>query len=175
MSKNKPVPEFSACYFPAYLRRIAADAMNREQAGFYRRYQVLGRKIHATFAQRNEDQNAIELVIKLCKKQIALSFDYAQSEYQDRVPRQARCLRYAENCADDAEQRQRHLQAADRVMNYKHDQSGYQRLVKIYEKQRRYEEALKYAVKAKSECWYKTHNWDKTIFRLHSRVAKLSV
>ncbi len=137
-----------------------------------RRYQALSNEIRAVYKLRNEDPSAIEKVIQLCKKHIALSFDMAQYKYQDLVSRRDHCLQRAEEYRHDADRRQYELQAAERIMSFGYDQVGYQYIVKIYEREHEYGEALEYALRAKSECWYETPHWDKKIYQLSNRVVR---
>ena len=135
-----------------------------------KRYQALSQEIFAAYKPRN-NPSEMDDVIELCKKQIPLAYNMAQYEYQDRVSRRDRCLQAAKENSDDPDQRQRELQSAERIMSYGYYQVGYLVLVKVYEKQRNYQAALEYALKAKSECWCETPSWDKKILQLSSRVV----
>lgn len=137
-----------------------------------KRYQTLSYEIRAAYSPRN-NPSGIDEAIELCNKQIPLSYNMAQYEYQDRVARSEKCLEEANNCENDPERRQDKLQAAERIMSFGYDQVGYQVIVKIYEKQRNFQAALEYALRAKSECWYPTPHWDKKIFQLYNRVVRL--
>lgn len=173
-AKGRPKPvRFEYKLDPEYqVEPIQFDLTYKISLYKVRRHKSLSDEIRATYKQRNEDPCAIDKVIELCRKQIALSFDIAQYEYQDRVSRRDRCLQAAEANADDLVERRYNLQAAERIMQYPYDQTGYQRLVMIYQKQHKYEEALKYVLKAKAECWNEAHDWDKRVFELSTRIKK---
>ena len=136
-----------------------------------KRYEKLSNEIGAAYQPRN-NPSGIDDVIELCLKQIPLAYDFAQREYQDRVARSQRSIDEAKEYQNDPERRQRALETAERVMGYGYWQIGYEVLVKIYERQRKYQAALDYALRAKSECWYETPGWDKKIFRLSNCIVR---
>lgn len=171
MTEVKPVEKKYVVDPEFQVERIEFDLNHKVSRYKVRKYQALSNEIHAAYRPRN-NPSGIDEVIELCKKHVALSFDIAQYEYQDRVARSERCIERAKTYENDPEMRQRELQAAERVMNDGYWQIGYKVLVKILERQRKYTAALKYALKAKSECWYKTPAWDKIIFRLSNRVVR---
>ena len=171
MTEVKPV-EKKYLFDPEFqVERIEFDLNHKVSRYKVRKYEALSNEIHAAYRPRN-NPSGIDEVIELCKKHVALSFDYAQHKYQESVERSKRCIERAKTYDNDPEMRQRELQTAERVMNYGYWQIGYEVLVKILERQRKYTEALKYALKAKSECWYETPAWDKIIFRLSNRVVR---
>jgi len=132
-----------------------------------KRYEALSGKIYAAYKPKN-NPSGIDEVIELCKKQIPLAYNFAQHSFQDRVTRSELCIQRAKTYENDPERRQQELQAAERIMSFGYWQIGYEILVKIYEKRRKYQAALEYALKAKSECWYEKPYWDKKIFQLYA-------
>ncbi len=128
-------------------------------------YYELGKEIAHRFANDSSDPDSLDIVVDLCKQQIALGFDMAQYCYKQGLKGKKERLRRA-RMAKDTDSKHFFERYAERLA-LSAPQTGYYYLVEILKKQGKFHEALWYAVKAKTERWpEESTNWDKTIVNI---------
>lgn len=155
-----------------YVEPLKLDPDYKVSPKTVKRHNSLANEISSAYKQRNSDPDAIDKVILLCKEQIELSVEMAHYQYQDRLERRDWCLEQADASSNDAERKQHYLETAENNMKMRRNHYGYRRIINIYERQHRFEDALRIAVKANSEHWDPIGYWDKIIVRLLAQMGK---
>lgn len=151
-----------------YREPIEFDVNYRPRKKSISRFMELSRLIPESYKKRNEETNAIDETIKLCREQIALSYDMAHYDHlmwRYTLAQRKRNSIYYEN---DPEHLKIYLDQAKQLR--RSPCIAYERLAIILESRKENAEALRLVVQAKSEG--QPGDWDKRIARLLTKMNK---